>query len=60
MRKITRVSTVAIVAATLTGMTLSGCTTAVPEQPYSFKHSIFGDPLVPLSPDREVSEVAKQ
>lgn len=55
MRKITRVSTVAVVAATLMSMTLGGCTT-VPEKPYSFKHSIFGDELVPLTPDKAVAE----
>ena len=56
MRKITRVSTVAIVAAALMSMTLSGCTSGGPEKAYSFKHSIFGDDLEPLSPDQVVSE----
>ena len=58
MRKITRDFTVAIVAGTLTSMPLSGCTSGGPEKPYSFKHSIFGDDLVPLSPDVVVSETA--
>lgn len=56
MRKNTRVFTMAIVLATLMGVTLGGCTTGGLEKPYAFKHSIFGDDLVPLTPDQVTSE----
>jgi hypothetical protein len=32
-------------------LTLSGCAADAPAKPYSFKHSIFGDELVPLTAD---------
>lgn len=57
MRKNTRVSTVLVVAGTLMSLAIGGCTT-IPETPYSFKHSIYGDPLVPLTPDTAVTETA--
>jgi hypothetical protein len=52
MRKNTRVSSAVVAAAALMGLMLTGCATSVPESPYGFKHSIFGDELVPLSPDK--------
>jgi hypothetical protein len=52
MRKSTRVPTVALVAAVLMCLTLSGCAADTPAKPYSFKHSINGDDLVPLTADQ--------
>ena len=52
MRKSTRVSTTTVVAAALAGLMLTGCATSVPGSPYGFKHSIFGDELVLLGPDK--------
>lgn len=56
MRKNTRVSTVLVVAGTLMSLAIGGCTMDIPETPYAFKHNINGDPLVPLTPDKVVTE----
>jgi hypothetical protein len=47
---------VSVVAVAVAVASVAGCTMNAPEAPYSFIHNIGGDPLVPLSPDKVVSE----
>jgi hypothetical protein len=56
-----RLSARTVVAALVLGVTLSGCAAEIPDKPYAFKHSIFGEDPVPMTPDKmTMTEVGSQ